>query len=74
MENVLTSKEDKKGKQVVKMKKLYPDSNLFRRWGDGLSEAEQREAEGLFQKYGYNTFLSDRLPLNRELPDTRDSR
>nr|XP_023681711.1 probable polypeptide N-acetylgalactosaminyltransferase 8 [Paramormyrops kingsleyae]XP_023681712.1 probable polypeptide N-acetylgalactosaminyltransferase 8 [Paramormyrops kingsleyae]XP_023681713.1 probable polypeptide N-acetylgalactosaminyltransferase 8 [Paramormyrops kingsleyae] len=74
MKNDPTSKEDKKGKEGVKMKKLYPDSYLFRRWGDGLSEAEQREAEELFQKYGYNTFLSDRLPLNRELPDTRDSR
>uniref|UniRef100_A0A4W5QK16 Polypeptide N-acetylgalactosaminyltransferase 8 n=1 Tax=Hucho hucho TaxID=62062 RepID=A0A4W5QK16_9TELE len=35
-----------------------------------LSEEEQKEAEGLFQMYGYNAFLSDRLPLNREIPDT----
>ncbi len=41
---------------------------------NGLSEADQRKAEDLFQKYGYNAFLSDQLPLDRELPDTRDQR
>uniref|UniRef100_A0A673NKN9 Probable polypeptide N-acetylgalactosaminyltransferase 8 n=1 Tax=Sinocyclocheilus rhinocerous TaxID=307959 RepID=A0A673NKN9_9TELE len=35
---------------------------------------DQRKAEDLFQKYGYNAFLSDQLPLDRELPDTRDHR
>ncbi|XP_048873946.1 probable polypeptide N-acetylgalactosaminyltransferase 8 [Brienomyrus brachyistius] len=69
-----STKKDKNGKEGVKAKKLYPDSYLFKRWGDDLSEAEQQEAEELFQKYGYNTFLSDRLPLNRKLPDTRHSR
>ncbi|XP_012995611.1 probable polypeptide N-acetylgalactosaminyltransferase 8 isoform X3 [Esox lucius] len=59
----------KKERKVVK--KLYPNSALFRNWGDELSEEEQKEAEGLFQTYGYNVFLSDRLPLNREIPDTR---
>ncbi|KAL0962876.1 hypothetical protein UPYG_G00346640, partial [Umbra pygmaea] len=54
-----------------KRKKLYPNSALFSRWGDELSLEEQVEAEELFQKYGYNVFLSDRLPLNREIPDTR---
>ena len=63
--------EVKSEKKVVK--KLYPDSPLFKKWGDELSEEEQKEAEELFQRYGYNSFLSDRLPLNREIADTRPS-
>ncbi|XP_030006916.1 probable polypeptide N-acetylgalactosaminyltransferase 8 isoform X2 [Sphaeramia orbicularis] len=62
----------KKERTVVK--KLFPNSMLFSKWGDGLSEEEQKEAEQLFQKYGYNAFVSDRLPLNREIPDTRPSK
>ncbi|XP_024147346.1 probable polypeptide N-acetylgalactosaminyltransferase 8 [Oryzias melastigma] len=54
--------------------KLYPDSPLFRKWGDHLSEEEQKDAESLFKKYGYNAYLSDRLPLRREIPDTRPPR
>ncbi|OWK03606.1 hypothetical protein Celaphus_00013892, partial [Cervus elaphus hippelaphus] len=54
-------------------KVLFPDSELFRKWGRDLSEAQQKEAEDLFQKFGYNVYLSDQLPLDRTLPDTRDS-
>ncbi|KAK1878649.1 putative polypeptide N-acetylgalactosaminyltransferase 8 [Dissostichus eleginoides] len=59
--------EVKKERSVVR--KLYPNSHLFTKWGDDLSEEEeeeQKEAERLFQRYGYNAFLSDRLPLNRD--------
>lgn len=70
--------EDKNGKieKPAKMGKiLFPDSALFKNWGgENLSEDEQKEAQALFEKYGYNVFLSDRLPLNRPLPDTRDPR
>lgn len=54
--------------------KLFPKSALFTEWGENLSEADQTEAQVLFLKYGYNVFLSDRLPLDRALPDTRDPR
>ncbi|KAI3370824.1 hypothetical protein L3Q82_007351 [Scortum barcoo] len=57
-----------------KSNKLFPNSALFKEWGENLSEDDQREAQGLFEKYGYNVFLSDRLPLDRALPDTRDPR
>ncbi|XP_077387632.1 putative polypeptide N-acetylgalactosaminyltransferase 8 isoform X2 [Festucalex cinctus] len=66
-------REDKKDDKVV-VKKLFPNSLLFKKWGEGLSEEEQKEAEDLFVKYGYNAFLSDRLPLNRDIPDTRHAR
>ncbi|KAM9853888.1 putative polypeptide N-acetylgalactosaminyltransferase 8 [Aulostomus maculatus] len=57
-----------------KSQKVFPESALFKEWGDNLSTDDQREAQGLFLKYGYNVFLSDRLPLDRALPDTRDPR
>ncbi|KAJ8002874.1 hypothetical protein DPEC_G00163490 [Dallia pectoralis] len=55
-----------------KASKLFPNSPLFQNWGENLSEENQKEAEALFEKYGYNVFLSDSLPLNRVLPDTRE--
>ncbi|XP_054475925.1 probable polypeptide N-acetylgalactosaminyltransferase 8 [Anoplopoma fimbria] len=66
--------DQQKAPEKTKSNKLFPDSALFKEWGGNLSEDEQREAEGLYLKYGYNVFLSDRLPLDRALPDTRDKR
>lgn len=60
--------------EEIEVPKLYPDSFLFTKWGKGLSEEEQKEAEGLYQIYGYNAFLSNQLPHDRKLPDTRDHR
>ncbi|KAL2776993.1 putative polypeptide N-acetylgalactosaminyltransferase 8, partial [Daubentonia madagascariensis] len=54
--------------------KLFLHSPLFKQWGEDLSETQQREAQDLFQKFGYNVYLSNQLPLNRTIPDTRDSR
>lgn len=65
---------DRNSKEKILVKKLYPNSALFMKWGDELSEEEQTEAERLFQSYGYNAFLSDRLPLNREIHDTRPAK
>lgn len=69
----VVEKKDTEVKEEEKkvVRKLFPNSYLFRQWGDGLSEEEQREAEKLYQSYGYNAYLSDRLPLNRQIPDTR---
>uniref|UniRef100_A0A3P9H1B6 Polypeptide N-acetylgalactosaminyltransferase n=1 Tax=Oryzias latipes TaxID=8090 RepID=A0A3P9H1B6_ORYLA len=63
-----------KEKPKIVVPKLYPNSVLFAKWGDGLSQKEQKEAEALFQLYGYNSFLSNQLPLDRKLPDMRDHR
>ncbi|XP_050955905.1 probable polypeptide N-acetylgalactosaminyltransferase 8 [Labeo rohita] len=60
--------------QKTEIKKLYPQSPLFKSWGAELTEEEQMEAERQFQEFGYNVFLSNRLPLNRKIPDTRDIR
>uniref|UniRef100_A0A669F8H0 Polypeptide N-acetylgalactosaminyltransferase n=1 Tax=Oreochromis niloticus TaxID=8128 RepID=A0A669F8H0_ORENI len=60
--------------QMKKSEQLFPNSALFNEWGANLSEDDQREAQSLYEKYGYNVFLSDRLPLDRPLPDTRDPR
>lgn len=68
------TQERNKAPKEKKVHKLFPKSVLFKEWGNNLSENDQREAEALFQKYGYNVFLSDRLPLDRPLPDTRDPR
>ncbi|XP_069561488.1 probable polypeptide N-acetylgalactosaminyltransferase 8 [Brachyistius frenatus] len=57
-----------------KSSKLFPESALFNEWGEDLSEDDQRKAQDQFEKYGYNVFLSDRLPLDRALPDTREQR
>lgn len=54
--------------------RLFPDSPVFKRWGDGLSGAQQAEAQRLFQTFGYNAYLSQRLRLDRPIPDTRHPR
>uniref|UniRef100_A0AAX7FDV7 Polypeptide N-acetylgalactosaminyltransferase n=1 Tax=Anabas testudineus TaxID=64144 RepID=A0AAX7FDV7_ANATE len=64
----------KKAPKEEKHYKVFPNSPLFKTWGENLSEDDQIEAQELFEMYGYNVFLSDRLPLDRALPDTRDPR
>ncbi|XP_068810069.1 probable polypeptide N-acetylgalactosaminyltransferase 8 isoform X2 [Struthio camelus] len=61
------AKEEKKSVHRL----LFPDSFLFKRWGVDLTEEEQTVAQNLFLKYGYNVYLSDRLPLDRLIKDTR---
>ena len=54
--------------------KRFSLPSIFQQWGKGLSEAQQKEARYLFLEFGYNVFLSNRLPYNRSIPDTRHSR
>ncbi|PKU45348.1 polypeptide n-acetylgalactosaminyltransferase 18 isoform x1 [Limosa lapponica baueri] len=49
----------------------FTDSSLFAHWGQELSPENRRIALKQFQYYGYNAYLSDRLPLDRPLPDLR---
>ncbi|XP_066224711.1 probable polypeptide N-acetylgalactosaminyltransferase 8 [Saccopteryx leptura] len=58
-------------KENKSRKKFFPGSPLFKHWGAGLSEAQQKAAQDLFQEFGYNVYLSNQLPLNRSIPDTR---
>ncbi|XP_070480419.1 polypeptide N-acetylgalactosaminyltransferase 18 isoform X6 [Equus przewalskii] len=51
----------------------FTDSSLFAHWGRELSPEGRRVALKQFQYYGYNAYLSDRLPLDRPLPDLRPS-
>ncbi|XP_067358665.1 probable polypeptide N-acetylgalactosaminyltransferase 8 isoform X2 [Channa argus] len=66
--------QDEEEAPKEKSNKIFPKSPLFKEWGANLSEDDQREAQALYEKYGYNVFLSDRLPIDRALPDTRDPR
>nr|XP_020463221.1 polypeptide N-acetylgalactosaminyltransferase 18 isoform X2 [Monopterus albus] len=49
----------------------FSDSSLFAHWGQELSPDTRRVALKMFQYYGYNGYLSDRLPLDRTIPDLR---
>ncbi|KAI5947811.1 putative polypeptide N-acetylgalactosaminyltransferase 8 [Manis javanica] len=51
--------------------KLFPDSPLFKQLGEDLSEAQQKKAQDLFQKFGYNCYLGNQ-PLSRVIPDTAE--
>ncbi|XP_051819434.1 probable polypeptide N-acetylgalactosaminyltransferase 8 isoform X3 [Antechinus flavipes] len=55
-------------------RKVFPNSALFNHWGNDLTENQQIEAQSLFLEFGYNVYLSNQLPLNRSIPDTRSSR
>ncbi|KAG1939113.1 polypeptide N-acetylgalactosaminyltransferase [Pimephales promelas] len=45
--------------------------SLFARWGHDLGPESRKVALKKFQYYGYNGYLSDRLSLDRSIPDLR---
>ncbi|XP_059832212.1 polypeptide N-acetylgalactosaminyltransferase 18 [Hypanus sabinus] len=47
------------------------NSPLFAQWGDNLPPKTRLAAWRKFQYYGYNSYLSDQLPLDRPIPDFR---
>ncbi|XP_062868495.1 polypeptide N-acetylgalactosaminyltransferase 18 [Trichomycterus rosablanca] len=49
----------------------FTDASLFRHWGQDLNSESRRVALKMFQYYGYNGYLSDRLPMDRPIPDYR---
>ncbi|XP_037243298.1 probable polypeptide N-acetylgalactosaminyltransferase 8 [Falco rusticolus] len=63
--------DNAKEKNKIVHRLLYPDSPLFKQWGADLREEEQTVAQNLFLSYGYNVYLSDHLPLDRPIRDTR---
>ncbi|KAF5894621.1 polypeptide N-acetylgalactosaminyltransferase 18-like, partial [Clarias magur] len=49
----------------------FSDSSLFSHWGQDLNSESRRVALKMFQYYGYNGYLSERLPMDRVIPDYR---
>ncbi|XP_016370071.1 polypeptide N-acetylgalactosaminyltransferase 18-like [Sinocyclocheilus rhinocerous] len=49
----------------------FSDSSLFNHWGQDLGPESRRVALKMFQYYGYNGYLSDRLSMDRPIPDYR---
>uniref|UniRef100_A0A8C1VXR3 Polypeptide N-acetylgalactosaminyltransferase n=1 Tax=Cyprinus carpio TaxID=7962 RepID=A0A8C1VXR3_CYPCA len=45
--------------------------SLFAHWGHDLGPESRKVALKKFQYYGYNSYLSDRLSLDRAIPDLR---
>ncbi|XP_051548429.1 polypeptide N-acetylgalactosaminyltransferase 18-like isoform X2 [Myxocyprinus asiaticus] len=50
---------------------LSLSDSLFARWGHDLGPESRKVALKKFQYYGYNGYLSDRLSLDRAIPDLR---
>ncbi|XP_041929779.1 polypeptide N-acetylgalactosaminyltransferase 18 [Alosa sapidissima] len=49
----------------------FSDSSLFSHWGRDLGPESRRVALKMFQAHGYNSYLSDRISLDRPIPDLR---
>ncbi|XP_076147613.1 polypeptide N-acetylgalactosaminyltransferase 18 [Alosa pseudoharengus] len=49
----------------------FSDSSLFSHWGRDLGPDSRRVALKMFQAHGYNSYLSDRISLDRPIPDLR---
>ncbi|XP_019407169.1 PREDICTED: polypeptide N-acetylgalactosaminyltransferase 18 isoform X2 [Crocodylus porosus] len=69
--DTLNKKKEAPPKPEENPAEAFTDSSLFAHWGQDLSPENRRVALKQFQYYGYNAYLSDRLPLDRSLPDLR---
>uniref|UniRef100_UPI00398E7275 polypeptide N-acetylgalactosaminyltransferase 18 n=1 Tax=Pristiophorus japonicus TaxID=55135 RepID=UPI00398E7275 len=64
-EEIPQKKEEQEAAEAI------PNSVLFANWGHDLSPEKQRIALEKFQYYGYNSYLSDQLSMDRTIPDLR---
>uniref|UniRef100_A0A8C9RXU4 Polypeptide N-acetylgalactosaminyltransferase 18 n=1 Tax=Scleropages formosus TaxID=113540 RepID=A0A8C9RXU4_SCLFO len=71
LENVVNQHIQETPQKTDAISESFSDSSLFSRWGQDLSPESRRIALKKFQYYGYNGYLSDRLSLDRAIPDLR---
>ncbi|MCI4380365.1 hypothetical protein PGIGA_G00238980 [Pangasianodon gigas] len=71
LENVVNSHIQERPQRDDAADLSLSDSPLFLRWGRDLGPESRHVALRKFQYYGYNAYLSDRLSLDRAIPDLR---
>lgn len=70
--------DDKKKRSREGMREIYPGDSELKRTGPGekggavsLTEDEKQEADVLMKKWFFNIVASDKIALDRTVPDTR---